>query len=165
MKVRLLAVAALAAPIVAQAGAPQPTKPVPLSLYSGRWYEVARTSNAQERGCRTASSEFSGMASGAFKVVETCQKANGSKITRAGAKLIPGSNNAKFKMSFMGGIVRQEYWILDTAPGGAWAIMATPGGNYVWLLSRSATLGSTEKATAMNRAKALGYSAAKLQSN
>ena len=60
-------------------------------------------------------------------------------------------------MSFFGGIRKQEYWVLDTAGDGAWAIMATPGGNYVWLLSRKAALPTPVQAAAIARIRALGY--------
>jgi apolipoprotein D and lipocalin family protein len=35
--------------------------------------------------------------------------------------------------------------------------MATPGGNFVWLLSRDAVMPSAAKAAALAKVKALGY--------
>ena len=41
--------------------------------------------------------------------------------------------------------------------------MATPGGNYVWLMSRKAVMAPAAKAAAIARIKALGYNTAKLE--
>lgn len=47
--------------------------------------------------------------------------------------------------------------MLDRADDQSWAIMATPGGNYVWLLSRRADMPSDIRAAALSRVRALGY--------
>jgi apolipoprotein D and lipocalin family protein len=47
--------------------------------------------------------------------------------------------------------------VLDRADDLSWAIMATPGGNYVWLLSRKPSLDDGLKAQLMARIKGLGY--------
>ncbi len=60
-------------------------------------------------------------------------------------------------MSFLGGLKKQEYWVLDCADDHSWAIMATPGGNFVWLLARKPVLSEGAKAQALERVKALGY--------
>jgi apolipoprotein D and lipocalin family protein len=60
-------------------------------------------------------------------------------------------------MSFLGGLKKQEYWVLDCADDRSWAIMATPGGNYVWLLSRKAVMDPAAKTQALERVRALGY--------
>ena len=49
-------------------------------------------------------------------------------------------------MSVLGGLVHPEFWILDTAPAGDWAIMGTSGGHYVWVLSRAPAMAPSEKA-------------------
>ena len=85
-----------------------------------------------------------------------------AKVWKAEGAIVPGSGNAKFKARFFG-LVSQEYWILDTAPDGAWAIMATPGGNYVWLMSRKAVMTPAAKSAALARIKALGYDTTRLE--
>jgi apolipoprotein D and lipocalin family protein len=67
------------------------------------------------------------------------------------------------RLSFFGGMVRQEYWILDRADDGSWAIMATPGGNYVWLLSRRPALDGATRARLLGRIAQLGYNTGRLQ--
>ena len=153
------AVAITGAAVAAWAAAPPPTRPVSTGFYSGRWYEIARIPNAGQRDCQAAWTQFS--STGAqFQVSQVCHKgsANGPARTFATrGRILPSTNNAKFEMSFFGGVRKQEYWVLDTAPDGGWALMATPGGNYIWLLSRKAVLPEATKAAAVARIRALGY--------
>lgn len=158
------------AAVAAWAGSPQPSRPVAGSFYSGRWYEIARVPNAGQRDCQAPESQFArvtakGEASfisdqGDFSVRQVCHRgspAGAARVFATRGRILPGSRNAKFEMSFFGGIRKQEYWVIDTAPDGAWALMATPGGNYVWLLSRKAVLPEATKAAAVARIRALGY--------
>lgn len=150
--------AATAAP--AFAAAPPPAKPVAASFYSGRWYEIARIPNAGQRDCQAPHTQFVGAGGASFAVTQVCRKGSASgaaKTFNTKGRILPSSNNAKFEMSFLGGIKKQEYWVLDTAADGAWALMATPGGNYVWLLSRKAVMSEAAKAKAVARIRALGY--------
>ncbi len=164
MNPALLIAFAAALPTAAMAAAPQPAKPVPIGLYTGRWYEIARTPNLKEHGCRAGTSDFSGMAAGVFAVTETCRRGAGRpSVTRTKAALIQGSGNAKFRMSLLGGLIHPEFWILDIAPGGGWAIMGTPGGHYVWVLSRQPSLAAREKAVVIARVAALGYPTGRLE--
>ena len=142
------------------AAAPPPTRPVSTSFYSGRWYEIARVPNAGQRDCHAASSQFTGTAAGAFKVSQICHKGSASgpaRVFNTTGRVLPGTNAAKFEMSFFGGIRKQEYWVLDCSADGAWAIMATPGGNYVWLMSRKATMDTDARDRVVARVRALGY--------
>ena len=160
----LLAVAAAVtitgAAVAAWAAAPPPTRPVSTSFYSGRWYEIARVPNAGQRDCHAASSQFTTTKAGAFKVSQICNRgsaAGPAKVFNTTGRVLPGTNAAKFEMSFFGGIRKQEYWVLDCSADGAWAIMATPGGNYVWLMSRKATMDTDARDRVVARVRALGY--------
>lgn len=160
-----LVLVALAAAGAAVAGAPQPAKPVANALYSGRWYEIARTPNARQKNCQGDTSDFSPLGDGAFSVVETCHKgalSGPSRALKTKARILPGSRGAKFTMSFLGGLIHQQYWILDHAADNAWALMATPGGHYIWLLARRPTMEAAAKAGAISRLSALGYNPARL---
>jgi apolipoprotein D and lipocalin family protein len=157
----LLLLALLLAPAaLARTTAPAPAKPVAASLYSGRWYEIARTPNSLQRSCLGATSDFEDFANGGFTVVDTCHEGSPSgppRVLKVRAKIVAGSQNTRFRMAFFGGLVHQEYWILDHADDGSWAIMATPGGNYAWLLARHAVLPPEIMSAAMARLRQLGY--------
>jgi apolipoprotein D and lipocalin family protein len=160
-----LALGALGLGGVARAGAPTPVRPVSSNLYSGRWYEIARTPNTLQKDCQGATSDFLGFEDGVFAVVETCHRGTPTgtaRIIKARAKVVPASGNTRFRMSFFGGLIHQEYWILDHADDDSWAVMATPGGNYVWLLSRRPSLPPKVQAAALARVGALGYAPSRL---
>ena len=145
----------------ALAAAQPPAKPVSTAFYSGKWYEIARTPNAGQRDCEAATTQFTTESSSGFKVLQICRRGSASgaaKTFNTTGKIVAGASaNAKFSMSFLGGLKTQEYWVLDRANDQSWAIMATPGGNYVWLLSRQAVMGPAVQAAALARGRALGY--------
>jgi apolipoprotein D and lipocalin family protein len=166
IKTTVLAVMALAlAASAALAGAPPPAKPVSADFYSGRWYEIARTPNFGQRDCQAPTTDFTAPDSNAkdgasFKVLQTCRRGGPhgtEKVFTTTGRIIDGSQNTRFTMSFLGGLRKQEYWVLDCANDHSWAIMATPGGNYVWLISRKPDMPAATKAVAIERVKALGY--------
>lgn len=141
------------------AAAKPPAKPVSAQFYSGRWYEIARTPNAGQRNCEAPTTDFT-LQGAAFKVRQVCHRGSPlgeEKVFTTNGKIVDGSQNTRFTMSFLGGLRKQEYWVLDCAADGSWAIMATPGGNYVWLISRTAEMPTASKAVALERVKELGY--------
>lgn len=161
----VLSGALLIAALPAVAAAPQPTKAISTSFYSGTWYEVARTPNNTQKDCQAPTSVFSPAKGGKYLMTQTCRRGSPggpAKVWKAEGAIVPGSGNAKFKAKFFG-LVNQEYWILDTAGDNSWAIMATPGGNYVWLMSRKAVMAPAAKTAALGRIKALGYNTANLE--
>lgn len=165
-----LSAALAVATTTAWAGAPPPTRAVSAAFYSGRWYEIARIPNMGQRDCQAPVTQFTPLggkgdvafisSTGEFAVSQVCRKGSPTgpaKTFSTRGRILPGARNARFEMTFLGGMKTQEYWVLDTAPDGGWAIMATPGGNYVWLLSRKAVMTEAAKATAIARIRALGY--------
>ncbi|WP_165183982.1 lipocalin family protein [Caulobacter soli] len=160
----LIAASLLVTPMLgaaeAFAAAKPPSKPIAASFYTGKWYEIARTPNAGQRDCEAPTTEFTGKGADGFAVHQVCRKGSAGGAAKAfdtTGKIIGGSQNTRFTMSFLGGLKKQEYWVLDCADDHSWAIMATPGGNYVWLLSRKAVMDPAAKAQALERVKALGY--------
>ncbi|MEH0198291.1 lipocalin family protein [Caulobacter sp. CCNWLY153] len=155
-----LALPSLALPSAAMAGAQPPSKPVAAAFYSGKWYEIARTPNSGQRNCEAPTTEFTAKTAETFSVRQVCRRDSASgkaKTFNTSGKILAGSENAKFSMNFLGGLKKQEYWVLDHAEDASWAIMATPGGNFVWLLSRKPVMDETAKGAALARVKALGY--------
>ena len=154
-----LAVLTAATPAFAQRKtAPEPTKPVSASLYTGRWYEIARTPNDRQKNCQAPTVDFTAK-SGQSTVGLTCREGspNGKASTRTGRiNFIDGPRNAKFKANFFAGF-GATYHVLDRAEDSSWALLGTSGGNFVWVLSRTPTLPVAARDAAVARAKALGY--------
>jgi len=144
----------------ALAAASPPARAVSKAFYSGEWFEIARTPNAGQRDCQAASTRFSATESSGFTVVQVCHRGSASgpaRSFRTRGTVVPSSQNTRFSLSFLGGLKTQEYWVLDRADDQSWAIMATPGGNYVWLLSRAPTMTAPARTEALARVTSLGY--------
>ncbi len=163
---KLLAVCgALAlAPSLAIAAAPEPAKAVPQGMYAGRWFQIAQIVKTDHHPCRNGVDEFQPSPKGGFTVVMSCEGAIPHSVSAHG-EVKPGSGGAKFRVSFLGGLIHQEYWVLDHAADQSWALMATPGGNYLWLLSRTPALSAAAHAAACARIQALGFDLARLTSD
>jgi apolipoprotein D and lipocalin family protein len=152
-------VACLGLASAAAAATPQPTKPVAPGLYSGRWYEIARTTNRMQADCQASTTDFSGWRSGAFSAVQTCHKGapTGPKTTvSVQGHVLPSSGNTKMQLGMLGGLISREYWIVDHADDNNWLIMCTSDGRYVWLLSRQPVVTAAVKAAAIGRMQQLG---------
>jgi len=143
---------------------PEPAKPVDLSRYVGKWYELARYENRFERGCRNVTAEYAARSDGLIDVVNTCGTAKGGqKVSRGRAKVVPDSGDAKLKVSFFGPFYAGHYWVLDHDDDYQWAIVGEPSGCYLWLLHREATLEPSQVSSLRQRAGALGYDLRKLR--
>jgi apolipoprotein D and lipocalin family protein len=154
------------APSLVMAAAPEPAKAVPSGMYAGRWFQIAQIVKTDHHPCRNGVDEFEPSPKGGFTVVMTCDGGfGGPHSVSAHGEVVAGSGGAKFKVSFLGGLFHQEYWVLDRASDESWALMATPGGNYLWLLARTPALSAAAHAAACARIHAMGYDLAKLTSD
>jgi apolipoprotein D and lipocalin family protein len=159
-----LALTAQALPAAAAAQL-QPASPVPENLYSGRWYEIARTPNHMQEGCQASTTDFARWSAGAFQAVQTCHQGARTgpvKSVTVSGRVLPASNNAKMQLAMLGGLITQQYWILDHASDGGWLIMTTPNDHYVWLMSRQPALTAADRTTALARMQQLGLDLTRL---
>ena len=147
----------------AGAGAPHPARPAPATMYTGRWYQIARIAPADPHPCHAATDDFTPAKAGGFAVTIACRD-NAGKLKRMSVKgeIVPGSGGAKFRVAFLGGLFHQEYWILDHAVDNTWALMATPAGHYVWLLSRTPVLTAGGPMAVAQAVRSLGYDPARM---
>jgi apolipoprotein D and lipocalin family protein len=166
---RLILAAACAAMMLAPAAAaqagPEPARHIELSKIMGRWYEVARTPNSLQNGCQAGASDWTRQAQG-FAVVQSCHKGSPDgplKTWKAKATVADPHTNAKFKMSFFGGLISQDYVVLDHRPDQGWLVLATANGKYLWLMSQRPTLPAAVKAQALARIRQLGFDIARLE--
>jgi len=166
LTVILAAAAALGAALPAAAEAmPAPVPHVELTKIVGRWYEVARLPNMTQRGCQAGTSDWTRAGEG-FAVVQACHKGSPDgplSEWKARARVADPVSNAKFKMSFFGGLVSQEYWVLDQRSDEGWLILATHDGHYLWLMSNKPTLPQAIRSEAVARIRQLGFDASRLE--
>ncbi len=146
------------------AGAPAAGK-LELHRMMGRWYEVARVPNALQDDCAAAASDWKAAPHG-FAVVQSCHRGSPSgpvKQWKAKATVADPGSNTRFRMTFFGGLVSQDYRVLDHSLEQGWLILATANGKYLWLMSQRPTLPSLIRAQALARVKQLGFDTARLE--
>ncbi len=150
----------------AWAGAPEPKQAFELKRLAGQWHEIARTPNFRQRDCKAGTTEWEIGSADRIRVNTVCiSHKGGAKTVKAKAEVVDRRSNAKVKMTFLSGLVSQEYWLLDRSSDYRWLIMGTPGGNYIWIFTRDARPGAGVRAEAISRAKRLGYNTANLVQN
>jgi apolipoprotein D and lipocalin family protein len=165
---RLIApLAAIAACLAAApaAAVAAPAQKIELTKMMGRWYEVARLPNNTQRGCQAGTSDWAQHGDG-FSVVQACHKGapDGPLAEwKAKAKVADTATNARFKMSFFGGMVSQDYVVLEHRADQGWLILSTTNGKYLWLMSQKPTLPAQIRAQAISRIKQLGFDPGKLE--
>jgi apolipoprotein D and lipocalin family protein len=168
--IQRFALAALAAcltlaPLVGAEAAPEPSRRIEINQMMGRWYEVARVPNALQKGCQAGASDWAPAAKG-FAVVQSCHKGapNGPlSVWKAKATVADPATNARLRMSFFGGVVTQNYVVLDHRPDQGWLALATADGKYLWLMSTKPTLPAAVKTQALARIRQLGFDTARLE--
>lgn len=161
----LAACASLTAGPVGNTAVPPPAKPVDLKRYVGLWYEFARYENRFERDCEAVTAAYRERPDGLIEVINSCRKAavdGPLKVAKGRAKVVPGSDNAKLKVSFFGPFFG-DYWVLDHADDYSWSIVGEPSGRYLWILTRQARPDSPTRDLLQDRIKALGYNAGLLR--
>ncbi len=163
MKLAAKSLALLAlAPTMAFAltSAPQPRKPVDPAFFTGQWYEIARTDNWRQKDCEAPTYRFEPLKGSNATFTLTCRKGSPSgppEAIKVNIRVPQDPERNKFRVSAMGGLLSTDYWVLDIADDDSWSILATPGGGYVWLLTRQPTLDSGEKSRLLAEIRAMGY--------
>jgi apolipoprotein D and lipocalin family protein len=158
----LVATALFASPASAM---PQTVGYLEPTTMMGRWYEIARFPNQIQKGCQAGASDWTRSADG-FSVVQSCHKGAPDgplSLWRAKARVADPATNAKFRMTFFGGLVSQEYWVLDRRDADGWLILATHDGKYLWLMCQRPTLPAAARAQAVTRIRQLGFDPARLE--
>ena len=72
------------------------------------------------------------------------------------AKVVPGSGNAKLRVSFFRPFYG-DYWVLALPADYRWVLVGEPTRRYGWILSRTPQMLPADLQAAMAQAQALGY--------
>lgn len=135
---------------------------VDLSRYAGDWYEIEAFPNMFERGCSRTRANYSPMPDGRIKVCNTCERNGRTASVEGTARVVPGSNNSKLKVSFFWPI-EGDYWILELDPNYRWAAVGTPSRDYLWILSRTPQLDKSTLERLRAKLATQGYDISRLE--
>jgi apolipoprotein D and lipocalin family protein len=175
--VAMAATAALlaSAPASAQSpgGNPPALAPLPqldVPAYLGTWYQVAWFPNRFQRQCVSDTrATYRERADGRIDVINECREANGNTDRVEGVARAPGVREgallkpAQLEVSFLPAWLRWlpawgDYWVIDLAPDGRYAVVSEPRREYLWVLARAPRLAAEDEAAIRSRLLALGFS-------
>lgn len=133
------------------AAAHPPLKTVPkvsADRYLGKWYEVAHFPQWFQKGCVSATADYSQNKDGTIGVLNTCFRADGSQRSVSGVAEPVDTSNNRLRVRFPGNFFARlapvpedgNYWIIDVTPDYQNAIVGTPDRQFLWFLSRSPTI-------------------------
>lgn len=161
--------AGLALPALAPAagGAPLPNTSVPaldLQRYAGKWYEQASLPMFFTRACvGDTTAQYTPQADGTMAVRNRCRTADGSHQQADAVARRAGQNPAELEVRFAPRwlswlpMVWGDYWVIALDEHYQWAMVGTPGRDYLWILSRAAQLEGQTYAALVERARRMGY--------
>ncbi|MDT8760954.1 lipocalin family protein [Sphingomonas psychrotolerans] len=147
-------------PPVINARVPEPTKPVELARYLGKWFEIARHENRFQKGLDAVTAEYTLREDGKIGIVNSGSQSGprGARSAVEGrAIIVDETTNAKLKVSFFGPLYTGDYWVLDHGDDYEWSIVGEPSGRYLWILSREAKPAPAAAEALLKRVEALGY--------
>jgi apolipoprotein D and lipocalin family protein len=155
----------LSAATVAEAPPLEVVQYVDLERYLGTWFEIASYPAWFAKNCTGVTADYSLREGGGITVVNRCYKGaldGRLKEVRGRARVVDAETNARLKVSFFGPFWG-DYWILELDPEYRWAVVGEPKRKYLWILSRTPTLGQGTLEGILSRLPEKGYSRERLQ--
>lgn len=137
--------------------------PFDKTKYLGKWYEIARLDFKFERNLNNTTAEYSLMKNGNIKVDNKGFNYKKNKWEQAiGKAKFRGTDTvAQLKVSFFGPFYA-GYNVIALDKEYQYALVAGRNLDYMWILSRRATIPEDIKQEYLNIAKQLGYDTGKL---
>ncbi|MBK7305489.1 MAG: lipocalin family protein [Saprospiraceae bacterium] len=138
---------------------------VDLQKYAGKWFEIASFPQSFQKGCYCTTAEYTLHEKGYVIVENRCNKGSvdgKQSYIRGKAFVEKGSGNAKLKVQFFWPF-KGKYWIIDLADDYSYAVVSNPNRKYLWILSRTPTIGVTLYGQILERLELKGFDISKLQ--
>lgn len=132
--------------------------------YLGKWYEIARLDHSFERGLSRISAEYSLRDDGGVRVINSGYNIKTQQRESAeGKAYFTGDQHVgSLKVSFFGPFYGGYNIIALDKENYAYAMVAGPDRDYLWILARTPTLDDRILQRLVAQAKALGFATDKL---
>lgn len=157
----LIPLALLALGLSACTGIPEGTQPVDgfdAERYLGRWYEIARFDHSFEDGLDCVTADYARRDDGGIRVINRGVDLEAGEVDVAEGKAYPTGKEGqgRLKVSFFGPFYA-GYNVLALADDYAWALVAGPDRDYLWILSRTPELAPDTYRELVDRAATLDF--------
>lgn len=149
----------------------KPVGEVSLGRYAGKWYEVARYPQWFQRGCVSATAEYTPLPGGRIRVVNTCFKEDGKTRSISGSAEPVDSAGSRLRVRFSDSPVARwvpvpaegNYWIVYLSSDYRNAVVGTPDRESLWLLSRSPEISKSTYEKMRRAAEEQGFDTTRLE--
>jgi len=141
---------------------------VNLARYAGTWYELAHLPAAFEAACEGQPSTHHTLREGGLQIHQQCRRNNSQRSAFGVARVVPGSGNAKLKLSFWPHWLRWlpmawiDHWILYVDDAYRVAVVGSPDRRHLSLLSRQAHAQGTQLDDLIRLAAERGFAVERL---
>jgi apolipoprotein D and lipocalin family protein len=141
-----------------------------VNRFMGRWYEIARLPNTQERACaRDVVSTYERRNESAIRVVNVCRNADGElERTQGVARIRDGLSQAKLEFRFAPlalawlPFLWDDWWILEVAPEYSYMMAGDPSHQRLWIYARTPELDDATYRSLVAHAAVQGYDTTRL---
>jgi apolipoprotein D and lipocalin family protein len=152
------------------AAAPEPAKPIDAAqLYTGTWYEVARTPMHITDGCVAGTTEYVTGDTGELVERDACRMGapeGKEKVIQGPVRILNPGQNTKIVVHYtVYGIIpiTRNYWLIDHGDDYQWFIFTNPAFTQVSVFTRAKQPGQARIAELTARLQSLGYDPKKLE--
>lgn len=138
---------------------------VDLQRFMGRWWVIANIPYFAEKGKVATADIYSLREDGRIATVYAYRKAfdQPEKETKSVGSVVPGTNNAQWKIAFLGGLVKADLLILEMAPDYSWALIGHPKRKLGWIFAREQAMDAAQYETLRAKFAGYGYETSKFQ--
>ena len=149
------------------AATPQGVTPVDnfdLNRYLGSWYEIARLDHRFERGLSEVSATYSKRPNGGVDVINRGRQTQTGKWKEAKgrAHFVSDPTVARLKVTFFWPFYGGYNVIALDRENYSYALVCGPNRKYLWILSRTPTLGKETLQSLISTAKTFGFDTSQL---
>lgn len=115
---------------------------VDLERYMGRWWVIANVPYFAERGKVATADDYALREDGRITNAYVYRKSfDGPEKSMNGvATVVPGTNNAQWRIAFFAGLVRADYLVMEVAEDYSWALIGHPKRKLAWIFAREQTM-------------------------
>ncbi len=150
-------------------GMPATVAAVDIERYLGTWFEQARLpiffQDGDDVRCEDVTAIYTPRRDGAVDVLNSCRnalRAGARRSATAVATPVPGSNNARLRVSFLWPF-HADYWVIGLDPDYRWAVVGSPSRRVLWILSRTTEMAPADYEQAVEIARREGFPVQNLQ--